>query len=371
VTLHRDSHIFSVASSFVPFEGLSLSVASQNEFTRQDGFGDIGLDAGNPTIPGLFFTVPATVNSDLDETKTSQTVALRFTKIPYTVLFADGQFAQDGIAHFEEEVGATSPDAFTLDTDYNNRLQDLRAGFDTSPWQWGSWSAHYRYRDSDSDYDHPIDTAPGYPGFIRHRKIQTDEAETRLTLRPVYWFKASLGYQWTSSEYSTATDPLLGVPFFGDISPGGGILAGRYRANIYSVSATWIPAQRFYFTGLFSYSDSRTETWAQQNGGPVVPYAGDIYSVMASANYALNSRTALKASYAFSRGAFGQNNAGGLPLGLDYTQHGLAAGISREWSSRVSTSLRYQFYQYHEPSTGSLNDFTAHGVFATVTLKWP
>jgi len=33
--------------------------------------------------------------------------------------------------------------------------------------------------------------------------------------------------------------------------------------------------------------------------------------------------------------------------------------------------LHYEFSQYSEPSGGHLNDFTAHGVFATLVYKWP
>jgi hypothetical protein len=33
--------------------------------------------------------------------------------------------------------------------------------------------------------------------------------------------------------------------------------------------------------------------------------------------------------------------------------------------------LRYGYYDYSEPSTGGFNDYTAHGVFATIVMKWP
>ena len=370
VTLRRDSHIFSVASVFLPFDGLSLSLGAQNEFTRQEGFGDIHLDASIPPIPGVITPLPATVQSDLDETKTTESALLRYTKIPFTVLFADGRFAQDSIGQFESD-SPGSPDAFTLKTDYGNRLEDVRAGFSTSPWRWVALNAHYRYRDSDSDYNHLVDTNPGYPGFIRHRKILTDEVETKLVLQPVSWLKTAFTYQWTRSDYFTTTDSLLGIPFYGDVSPGGQVFASRDNAHVYGFNATFIPSQRFYFNGAFTYSDSRVTTWAQQSGGPVVPYSGGIYSVIASANYALNSKTALKASYTFSRAGYGQRNPGGLPLGLDYTQHGVAIGITRQLSARVSSTLRYHFYQYTEPSTGGFNDFTAQPVSDPASMKLP
>ena len=33
--------------------------------------------------------------------------------------------------------------------------------------------------------------------------------------------------------------------------------------------------------------------------------------------------------------------------------------------------LRYGFSQYSEPRIGNVNNFTANGVFATLSYKWP
>jgi len=103
-----------------------------------------------------------------------------------------------------------------------------------------------------------------------------------------------------------------------------------------------------------------------------VPYRGDIYSLTLNANYALDRATDISATYIFSQARYGQNNLlDGLPLGLDYTRHGLTVGITRRWSTNLSTQLRYGYFQYSEPSTGGLNDYTAHAVMALLTLRWP
>jgi hypothetical protein len=56
---------------------------------------------------------------------------------------------------------------------------------------------------------------------------------------------------------------------------------------------------------------------------------------------------------------------------LDYTRHGVTVGLSRRFSRGMSGRLGYGFYRYSEPSTGGFNDYTAHGVFATLVLNWP
>src|SRR6185436_996787 len=95
VTLRRETHAFSVASLFLPVDGLTVSLSAQSEVSRQEGFGDIHLDFGDPTDPGSILPQPGTVRSDLDETKVAENAEVRFTKIPFTVLFAQGRFGQD------------------------------------------------------------------------------------------------------------------------------------------------------------------------------------------------------------------------------------------------------------------------------------
>jgi hypothetical protein len=372
VTLKRQMQAFSLASMFQPVSCLSASVGVQTEFSREEGFGNIDLDTGDPSVPNLFVLAPAVVQSDLDETRTAETLNIRYTRIPYTVLLADGTFHQDSIGQFEEEAGNT-PDVFLRDTDYFNSTLDYRAGFSSSPWKWTSFDAHYRRTDSNSDYNHLLDeslqSGLGYSAFITQRDITSDEVLARLVLHPAVWLKTTMSYQWKQSDFTTATDPVV-TSSLGDITPGGALQAGYYRAQTWGLGATLIPAKRFYFSGTFNYSTSRTVT-AQNDLPAVVPYEGNVYGFIASANYALNVCTAFKLSYLYSKADYGQNNLSGLPLGLDYTQNGLSVALTRKLSERISSSLRYSFYKYSEPSTGGFNNFTANGIFATLIVRWP
>jgi hypothetical protein len=291
--------------------------------------------------------------------------------LPWTVLFAEGRWEQQQIGQTEDLVGDElflSGHAFYRDTDFTNDRQQYRVGFNTSPWRWVSLNAEYRALRDDSDYhNHKVAVeSAGYSAFINARTIDTDAFQTKLALRLASWLKLTLTYQLVATEYHTATAP---EPISG--SPGGNILAGNYDAHVYGISASVTPLARLNFLGTFTRSDSRTST--AQNGDPsIVPYEGDIYSVSADVNYALTKATALHATYAFSRGNFGQDNAAfGLPLGLDYTRHGLMVGLTHKLNEHLTTTLRYAFYKYSEPSTGGFNDYTANGVFGTLVMKWP
>ncbi|HEV2318165.1 MAG TPA: hypothetical protein VGV18_00335, partial [Verrucomicrobiae bacterium] len=77
-------------------------------------------------------------------------------------------------------------------------------------------------------------------------------------------------------------------------------------------------------------------------------------------------------SYYFSAADYGQNNAASaVPAGLNYHRHDLIAGLTRQLTKNLSGTLRYEFSQYMEPSSGTMNNFTANGVMAVLSYRWP
>ena len=370
--LERESQILSLANLFLPVNWLSASLGLQSEWTRQNSLGRVNLDEGDPNFPGSFQLYPASVESSLDTQKTSENLSLRFTAIPWTILFAEGRLDQQRMGQFEQDVpqAGTTPDpstTFLRDTDFSNHRQEFRAGFSTSPWGWASLNAHYRVRLSDSDYDNTkiaLDPA-GYSAFIRERTLDTEEIEARLVLRPLSWLRTTLTCQLLSTDFNTTTDPVPGA------ATPSRLLAGNYDAHNYGLSATVTPIQNLYVSGSFTYGNSRIST-LQVAEPAVVPYEGDVYSCYGSASYALNNMTQFQVAYSFSTADYGQDNIiGGLPMGLNYARHGLTVGITRRFSKFITARLGYGFFKYSEPSAGGFNDYTAHGVFATMVMKLP
>jgi Planctomycete cytochrome C len=380
ITLDEQSEIFSIASSFTPLEHLTFSLGSQNEWTTESGFGNSipDLDLGESDSPAA--NVPAGSNSDLF--KASQNASLRYTIIPFTVLFADGRFDQESVNQFQEQA-VGDPVEIQTKTDATNYRYNFQTGFNTSPWRWCSLNAQYQYQFSDTDYNYPIDIATNfagptaYPGFILNRKIKTDGFETKLDLRPANWVKTTLSYKIAGTDYSSVTDPAFkNNDPTQVVSPGGSIMDGTFNTQTYGISVTLTPIQRLYFYSAFTYTHSRTVTASKDdpdgnNLSSIVPYSGDIYMLNSTATYALNPKTSLQAGYIFSYADYGQNNAvEGLPLGINFTRDELLVGLTRKLTERLSCALHYQYSQYNEPSSGNANNFTAQGVFATFVYKW-
>ncbi len=365
ITLSRESEIFSLANLFTPLDYLNCSVGLQNEWTRESGFGLSipDLDLGN--------NVPA--DSNLDEFKASQNANVRFTKIPFTVVFSDAQFSEDNYSVSQNQDSGE----LARDTVANNFRYDLKTGFNTSPWRWSELSMQYEHSDSDTAYNQLSDVfngvsgpANGYPAFILNRDIASDQFETKLVLRPTRWLKTTLTYQLTATDYSSKTDPATDFTL-GSVSPGGFITDGRYNLQTYGLGAVLTPWRQWYFSGAFTYSDSRATT-ADNGSASIVPYQGNIYTANVAATYALNEKTGVQLAYVFSRADYAENNGvAGIPAGLNYMRNDLIIGLTRKLTKRLSGAVHYEFSQYSEPSGGNVNNFTAHGIFASLVYTWP
>ena len=359
IILSQNSVLLNGNTRLGPWQHATFSAGVQSEWMRQDGIGRVSLDTGNPAV--FLLVEPATLDANLDRHTLQESASFRYTGLPYTSLFAEGRLEQGAFDTFESQVGGDHE--FVRDTDAGTDARDWRVGFYSSPLNRVSLGGHYRQRNKHTDYDDLIDTSEAYPGFFREREIDTREIEARLSLRPVNWLKTTLTYQLVDTEFHSSTDAIPGT------TPGGALRAGTFDADVYGVNLILTPFSRWYFSGTFNYYDSRSAS--AENQPSIVAYEGDIYSLLASATYMVSTNTDLTASYAFSRAEYAQNNFdAGLPLGTSYDWHALQAGITRRFK-RLTANLQYGYYDYAEPSARGFNDYTAHAVFATLTLHWP
>jgi mono/diheme cytochrome c family protein len=372
ITLERDSNVGNVNGLFGPFNGLVISTGAQAEFTHQNSFGPGTYEQNIPPPP--FTTVPFNVSSDYDLSSVKENIAAHYTKIPFTALFAEARLEQQSIG--QNDQFAASQDilnkaVFLQHTDFSSQSEDLRAGFETSPWRSVSLSAHYRYFENNSHYDsdplvQPIATA--YPTFIQSRDIITDEVAAKLVWRLSSRFKTSISYQYQSTEYDLSTAPYK--QFGNVITPGGELSGGQEHSHTFSASATLVPFPRLFLSTTFSYETSTLITAA--GGSPaVVPYQGDIYTVLANGTYVFSKTTDLFAGYFFSEANYGQDNfSSGLPLGIEYRRHTAQFGVARRFGKNISAKMQYRYSYYSEPSSGGATNYRAHSIFGTLTFQF-
>jgi hypothetical protein len=387
ITLERESHVFSVASMLGPLEGLSLSFASQNEWTRQQGMGTAYGGYSSTNAPYFFSQFindgRLTNDANLDRGIFSQTATLRFTKIPFTTLYGDARLQHEKQGQYEEEL--QGPTEFVRSTDVSSQLKDLKAGFNTSPWAHVSLNSYYRWSDSQTDYGTAVkliessrtNSYDGYPGFLRWRELIADEAQARLSVQPISWLKTSLSYKWLSEEFKARTDSAKyvsqtdGSTTNNGITPGGKLTDGRYDTHTVSLNLTLTPWNRLFLSTTFGLENARAVTFANSSDS-VAPYRGNTWSALGSATYLLDEKTDLSASYSFSLARFSEDTSATSSLyDIDYTLHSLSVSLSHRFTQNLSGSIRYAYYLYDEPTSGSANNYEAHAVFASITYRWP
>lgn len=382
ITLDRDAHVGNLNGQFGPWDGFTAAVGVQSDWSRQRGFGDASFDFEQ--AGGGFFLQPTTQFSETERTTLTEHVGLRYAKIPRTVLFADGRLQQESLDQFEDQPAGDHP--LRRDTEAATDMLDFTGGFNTSPWRRFSCSSSYRWLQKQTGFDHVMDVVPspfgdfpgdGYSAFIRDRKTQTDEFEARLVYHWTARLKTTFSYRLVASDYWTAVDPVTGYdpvtfdPIPGYLAPGTRLLAGDYDAHIYSLNAVVRPARKWTVNTTFSFHDTRTVS--ADNGSEVlVPYRGNIYSVLFTSAYPWNEKTDLQVRYGFSYADYRQEEAlDRLSLGVEYQRHALTAGVRRRISELLSATLRYGFCLYDEFHSGGFNDYTAHSAFLTLTVRLP
>jgi hypothetical protein len=375
ITLERESHVANVNGLLGPWEGLTFSAGAQTEWTRQHGFGVGNLNqfAFTRLTPNNLAIVPTTLRADYDESSAMENLALRFAKIPFTVLFAEGRLEQESMGQTDSDLQSSGN--FLENVDFSSQLTDFRAGFSTSPWRWISLTADYHRYENDSHYpnDAPPQPAGGYPDFFRSRELLTEDIETKLVLRPCNWLKTTLSYQLETTDYrdnaNAASNTLTHVIY----SAAGGLYTGKYDSRTYSIATVFIPHPRLYFGAGFSYQPSKTRS-ANSDAATVGKYKGDTYSANVNGTYVLSETTDFSFGWVFSEANFGQNHTtsvGTVPVGIRYQEHSLQAALSRRFGKNVSARLQYSFDYYREPSSADANNFRAHTAFATLNLRLP
>jgi len=374
ILLQRESHLLNLTWLIRPIDGLTVPMGIQGQWTRQQtaGSGNLnGIAYLRPPNSNLTLN-PVTLASDYEQRTFSETVGLRYGKIPFTSLFADARLQQETVEQSDRDI---QPGTSFLDhPSLSRQLTDLRAGFSTSPWQTVSFSAHYRHYEDDSRYQTNQVAQPlgGYPGFLRGLDLVTEEVEAKLVWRPSAWLKTSLSYQWLVTDYHQDAQAAFGPPLGTIYSDAGTLLAAHSGSDVYSLGATLTPLWRLSLSTTLSYQRTRTAT---ASAGFIPTYEGQIYSALVSGNYIFNPRTDLAVSYSLSLADYPQNQANANPespppLGIRYQQHALQVVLSRHMSPHFTTRLQYGFYYYGEPSAAGATNYKAQMILASLTYRF-
>jgi hypothetical protein len=347
VQVRHNSHVLNLNGMLGPYRDFVIYGGVKAETANSEGDTDAVLFQTAPQAGPV--SPEALIVSNKDKDALEETLGIRYSGLKYTTIYAEGKWLQDKIDLFERELEDGALDFERL-TETDRSGQRYTLGFSTSPVPGTVFSLRYRRSYTKNDYDHIVDSEPGYSAFITSQDFTKDELSARLTFRPLAWTHATVMYRFLSLDTDSGFDT----------EPPGSVRSGDYEANIYSVRIVVRPAPRFYFRSLFSYQDSKSTAF--DNGSPsIVTYEGDTFSVLAAAGYSVDERTDLAMEYLFSRSGNAQENSSdGLSLGVDNRRHGLRLALSRNISDNAQARFQYGYYRYDDETSGSADDYRAH-----------
>ena len=400
-----DEHVANLNLMWLPVKNLTVLTAFRYTHEDKDSaatFLDTNTTANvapfTPTNPaGGFHQAPVPVTRAADTADTfdnfAETLELRYAGIANWLFYARGEWEEeDGNVREHEVVGPT--DQGSLNKDTNLFWQKYTVGANWYPMATLNMAGQYYHKiaDYDNDFNSELAVAP-VAGSERNQrllsqKLETDDVNFRVTWRPKIpaklgtlalvtrydFVRATIDGQWAVSPTQTGTIPTPPTPASGTIY--GSQQTAEITNHVISESITWNPCARLYLQANASYVLNKTDTPADiilipNTSVTVLDFKNDYWTASASAGFALNEKTDLRAEYSFYQASDYTNNAlVAVPYGMGATEHTVSASVSRQITKNVRLKVQYGYFNYTDQTSGGHNNYEAHSVFSSLQFRF-
>jgi hypothetical protein len=367
ISTRRHSHFLNATTLIGPWKNLTLSGGVQGESTRQEGIAT-GLSLGMS---------PARFASGQDRAGVEGNVQLSYAGLKHTVLTLGARLREENIdlredGHIDSEWG---DEGFLRESDETDRLARYRAAFAWSPSAEWLVRGGYKWRDSHSDFVHPLDnnlseeSGNGYPAFINRRRAWGDVIDLGFTWRRFPNFLPGFRWERHRTDYELATQSFK-EPWGGPNRDGGRHWAGRHDSDVFSLSITSIPNPRLVATTSIGYTDTWSGTIESVALG-LRPFEGDTWFNVDHLSYALGQATDVTLLHSYYRVDYGDSSLpGAIAYGLDAERYGVVLGLRHRFGQAAVFQLQYGWFSNDEPSANGAHNYNAHMLLATLNLNW-
>ena len=306
-------------------------------------------------------------------TDVSEALELRYSGVTNWLFYVRGEWLE-AQGNLEEQQSNTDPNApgVTLyrDTHDDRLTQKYLVGANWYPRRRLNLAAQYYHKIKQNDYAHRTDSTPNdpdsgdrYPAYLTAQDFETDDVNVRMTWRPLNNLTFISRYDFQLSTVDTKADFLDRIQ------------SGKMTTHIFSESVSWSPFGRLYLQGSVNYVLDRTETPANDltdSAANLVPESrNDYWNATATAGYALDDKTDLRAQYFYYRADdYVDNSLASQPYGAGAEEHGVSAELSREITPRLRWTLKYAFFSNRDQTSGGHNNYDAHGVYSSLRYRF-
>lgn len=304
------------------------------------------------------------VNSDRGILDVSETIELRYTGITNVVLYARSYWMQgQGDLSEVERVGIPGTTDLLRSSEFDRAGQQYTAGVNWYPHRKLSLGGQFYHKVRNEDYVHTQDNTPNragnrYPAFLIAQDFTTDDANFRVTFRPLSGLTLVSRYDLQLSTIDMQGDGLAKIQ------------SADMTSHIFSQSVSWTPWSRLGLQATVSYAKDETDTPAFEATPAqrlVLDFKNDYWFVNSTVTFVADDRTDLTAYYSYySANNYVDNSQFTMPYGAGTEEHTIGATLTHKLSERMRLKLRYGFFTYHDETSGGNNDFDGHLVYSSI-----
>jgi len=355
-------HLMNLNLMYNPWESLTIIPSFR--------LNQVGMDSTSwylQTDP--LFSGARAAKSARDILDLSEQLELRYNGFTNWALYARGEWMQG-------EGDLTEMGASGLPLPINRYSEDRRFGQKyTVGANWYTsrrmnWDFQFYHKLRQNDYTHILDgtanlPASGnrYPAFIANHDFTTDDANVRLTLRPIKNVTLVSRYDF---QYSTVDSTPDAAALLGEVE------SARILTHVFAQNVSWVPWSRLYLQAGFNYVMSKTESPIDGLTQAVLDAKNNYWNLNFTTGFVVDNKTDLQASYFYYRAAdnYTDNSAFGVPYGANAREHAVTASLSRRLRDNVRVALKYGFFTYRDASAGGFNNYDAHLLCSTLQIRF-
>jgi hypothetical protein len=354
-----DQHVGAISLMYRPTPDITIVPSLRIESQDQKGdssFQDIEVAGG-----GGITTEDVVATRQRDLLDVSESIEARYTGITNWVFYARAELLQGTGNLREAEIALSDPTAPAIqrESDSTRFTQKYTIGANWYPAKQLNLAVQAFHRDRENEYDHILDSTPPvtpatgqgyYPAFIEKQQFVTEDANIRVTYRPLNNLTLVTRYDF---QYTTIDSDMQLLPE---------VESARSTAHILTESITWVPMNRLYLQISGSYTWDHLASDANEILPRVQVSKNDYYTVGATVGFALTDKTDVSASYTFYRAENYDPSifAEGLPFNASLEEHMVGGAVVHRFNRRMQLTTRYAFITAHDETSGGNNDFDAH-----------
>jgi hypothetical protein len=367
-----DQHVGTISVMYRPTPTLTFVPSLRVE--GQDQNGDAAF-----TELAVASNAARDVNSELEHNTMhrdfldiTESLDIRYTGITNWVMYVRGELLEgSGTLRETDRILADAGigDPISRVTDSRRLTQKYTIGANWYPTKKLNLAVQYYHKVRENNYDNIQDTTPPtippgpqgyYPAFIEDQTFTTEDANIRVTYRPISSLSLVTRYDL---QYTTIDSKMETLPE---------AQSARATDHIITESITWMPINRLYLQASGSYTLDQLFSPADNILRQLQVSKNNYYTASGSIGYALTEKTDISATYAYYLADNYDPSifAVGLPLNASLEEHTIGGSITHRISKRMQVAGRYAFMTSHDTTSGGNNDFHAHLVSATLRYRF-